>query len=141
MEEILLDRAAEAPHHQTGQQQRHREIEIPAQEPLERILRPGSFFQNRRRTVISVSGECCRHKISQLLIAGVAPFATSTREKTSCPFTGRAKCSLVWLETAQIRLLHSVLRPSDLLKAGFWVAQRCSALRCSLYLAAEGFSR
>jgi hypothetical protein len=46
VEEIVIDRTAEAPHHQRGEQQRHREIEISAHEPFELVRRARSFFSD-----------------------------------------------------------------------------------------------
>ena len=47
MKEIVVDCTAEAPHHNRGEQQRHREIEISAHEPFDLRRRAFSFFWDR----------------------------------------------------------------------------------------------
>ena len=62
MEEIRIDCVAEAPHDQSGQDQRHGEIEVAAQEPFERGRRSGFFLKTRSEPHIShgheLSFEC-----------------------------------------------------------------------------------
>src|SRR5215472_13303535 len=45
MEQTAIDRAAEAPHHQSGHHQRHAKIEVAAQEPFELRCRADLFFK------------------------------------------------------------------------------------------------
>src|SRR5579871_4510764 len=62
MEQPSIDRAAEAPHHQSSHQQRHAEVEIAAQKRLERIPAAG-FFRNT-----SSYGCTCTHHKSPAMI-------------------------------------------------------------------------
>jgi hypothetical protein len=55
VEQVGVGRAAEAQNHKRGQQQRHAEIEIPAQECLE-LIRYACFFRNTSNQLYVCNG-------------------------------------------------------------------------------------
>ena len=73
VEETVIDRTTEAPHHQSGEQQRHQEVKISVHEPLELVRGARSSFSDRYRPYVFCGNERDRHKVS--LSAGVAGIA------------------------------------------------------------------
>src|SRR5271166_7065398 len=65
VEETGADRVAEARHHQSGEQQRHREVKISVHEPLELVRGARSSFLDRYRPYYMFCGnDRGRHKVS-----------------------------------------------------------------------------
>src|SRR5579863_3054191 len=74
VEETVIDRTTEAQHYKRGEQQRHREIEISANDPFQLGHRTRLFFRDRCKPDMFLVSDWDRHKTSSYLrgAAGIA---------------------------------------------------------------------